>query len=67
MSIEEIEEAVATLSSEDYESFREWFAEFDMAQWDRQIEEDSKAGRLDSMINEALEDYHAGRATDLKA
>lgn len=67
MSIKEIEDAVATLSPKDYESFREWFAEFDMAQWDRQIEEDSKAGRLDSMINEALEDYHAGRATDLKA
>ena len=67
MSIKEIEEAVATLSQKDYESFREWFAEFDMAQWDRQIEEDSKAGRLDTMINEALEDYHAGRATELKA
>ena len=33
---------------------------------DKQIETDSSAGRLDCMINEALEDYHAGQAIDLK-
>lgn len=66
MSIKEIEKAVATLPPEDYRSFRDWFAEFDMDQWDKQIEADSNAGRLDSMINQALSDYHAGRATDLK-
>ena len=67
MSIEELEKAVATLPPEDYKSFRDWFADFDMDQWDKQIEADSKAGRLDSMINQALEDYNAGRATDLKS
>jgi hypothetical protein len=67
MGIEEIEKAVATLAPKDYRSFRDWFADFDMDQWDKQIEDDSHAGRLDSMINEALEDYNAGRATDLKS
>jgi len=67
MSIEELEKAVATLPPEDYRSFRDWFSDYDMDQWDKQIEADSKAGRLDSMINQALEDYNAGRATDLKS
>jgi hypothetical protein len=67
MSIEEIERAVATLPPEDYQSFRDWFADFDMLQWDKQIEADSNAGRLNSMINEALQDYHAGRASDLNS
>jgi predicted esterase len=67
MSVEELEKAVSSLAPEDYDSFRGWFADFDMNQWDKQIEEDSKSGRLDSMINKALEDYNAGRATDLKA
>ena len=65
MTIEELEKAVATLAPEDYQSFRAWFVDYDMVQWDKQIEADSKAGRLDSMIHEALADYNAGRATDL--
>lgn len=57
MSIEELEKAVANLPPEDYRSFRDWFADFDMDQWDKQIEVDSNAGLLDSMIHQALEDY----------
>jgi hypothetical protein len=67
MSIEELEKAVCSLKPEEYDSFRVWFADYDMNQWDKQIEKDSKSGRLDSMIHKALEDYNAGRVTDLKA
>ena len=67
MSIEELEKAVSTLPPDDYKSFRNWFSEYDMDQWDKQIEGDSNAGRLDSMISQALKDYNAGRATDLKS
>ena len=67
MSIEELENAVANLPPEDYRSFRDWFADFDMDQWDKQIEVDSNAGLLDSMIHQAQEDYNAGRATDLNS
>ena len=35
------------------------------AAWDKQIEEDIKAGRLDHLGNKALEDLRAGRCTDL--
>jgi predicted esterase len=67
MSIDELEKAVSSLAPEEYDTFRDWFADYDMNQWDIQIEKDSKSGRLDSMIHKALEDYNAGRATDLKA
>ena len=33
--------------------------------WDRQIEEDIKAGRLDPLRDEILEDIQKGRLTDL--
>jgi len=45
--------------------FRVWFADFEMAQWDREIEQDSNSGRLDHLIDKAMEDYRAGRTTDL--
>jgi hypothetical protein len=66
MSIEELEKAVSSLAPEEYDSFRDWFVDYDMNQWDKQIEADSKSGRLDSMINKALGDFNLGRANDLK-
>lgn len=35
------------------------------AAWDKQIEEDIKAGKLDTLRDEILEDIQAGRLTDL--
>jgi len=63
-SVQEIEEAVLKLSPAELAAFREWFAEFEADAWDRQIEEDAAAGRLDALADEALEDFRAGRCTD---
>ncbi len=37
----------------------------DWEAWDKQIEEDIKAGKLDQLRDEALEDLRVGRCTDL--
>ncbi len=63
-SVKEIEEAVLRLSAADLAAFREWFAELDAEAWDRQIEDDIAAGRLDALADEALEDLRAGRCTE---
>lgn len=60
----EIEDAVRRLSPEDLAAFREWFVQLDAEAWDRQIEEDVTAGRLDSLAEEALGDLRQGRCTD---
>jgi hypothetical protein len=64
-TIQEIEAAVSQLSPQELVAFRAWFAQFDAAAWDRQFEEDAAAGRLDALADEALQDLHAGRCTDL--
>lgn len=43
--LEALEKRVSGLSAEDLAEFRQWFAEFDAAAWDRQIERDVKAGK----------------------
>jgi hypothetical protein len=63
-TIEQIEDAVRRLSPAELADFRNWFAEFDGALWDRQIEQDAAAGRLDSLAEEALQDLREGHATD---
>jgi hypothetical protein len=52
MSLQELETAVAKLPREDLNRFAAWFAEFQTEVWDRQIEEDSRSGRLDAVLDE---------------
>jgi hypothetical protein len=65
VSVEELESAVSQLSASELARFSEWFAEFAADQWDRQIEEDLRAGRLDAAIKRADDHYEAGRCTPL--
>jgi len=63
-NVREIEEAVLRLSADELAAFRKWFADFDAAAWDHQIERDIAAGRLDTLADEALEDLRGGRITE---
>ncbi len=65
MSVKEVEQAVTHFSNEELKTFRQWFADFDMEQWDKEIEADSNSGRLDGFISKALEEHRAGRSSDL--
>ena len=65
MSTTEIERAIEKLPPEELARLRAWFAEFDGARWDRQIEQDVAAGRLDDLAKEAISDLRQGRCTDL--
>jgi hypothetical protein len=64
-TIEEVESAVVRLSPDELSRFRAWFEEFDADSWDRQWEDDVKAGRLDKAADRAIRDFRAGRCTEL--
>jgi hypothetical protein len=63
--IDKIEQEVRALSPEELAQFRAWFLEYDWAAWDRRIERDTRAGRLDDLANKALGDHAAGKTTPL--
>ena len=65
MSVEELQAAVAQLPAEELDRFSQWFEEFLADQWDRQIEADILAGRLDAAGRRAVEDFEGGRCTPL--
>jgi hypothetical protein len=65
MSVDELQAAISQLSSEELDRFSHWFEEFLADQWDRQIEADILAGRLDSAGERADKDFEAGRCTPL--
>ena len=63
--VEQIESRIKNLSPEDLAKLRTWFAEFDAQAWDRQIEADSMAGKLDHLIEESLAEHKAGKSRPL--
>ena len=54
--VKALEEAVKALPPQDLAEFRRWFAEFDLAAWDRQIDADAASGKLDVLLDEARAD-----------
>ena len=63
--IEHLEQQVQALSPDELARFREWFLEFDWAAWDRQLERDVKAGKLDALAQKALQEHAAGKTKPL--
>ncbi len=63
--IESIERAIAALLPSALAEFRRWFAEFDVAAWDAQIERDAASGKLDQLAAEALADSQSGASRAL--
>jgi len=63
--LEKLEERVQKLSPEELKKFREWFVEFDAQLWDEQITADSKAGKLDQLVSDAIAEHKAGKSRPL--
>ena len=63
--VENIEREIQKLTPPELEAFRRWFREYDSDEWDRQIEEDVRAGKLDKLAEEALAAHRAGKSKEL--
>ncbi|MBI2304968.1 MAG: hypothetical protein HYU86_09535 [Chloroflexi bacterium] len=65
LKVDEIKEAIEVLPEEDYIQLRQWFSRKDWGKWDKQIEADSEAGKLDLLIREALVEKAKGEIKEL--
>ena len=61
--VERVEGEVSSLNADELKAFRDWFARFDAAAWDGQIESDANNGKLRTLADRALRDHEAGRST----
>ena len=64
-TVTEIKEAILNLHQDEYAQIIEWLYELEELEWDRQIEADSSAGRLDSLRAEAERAKANGALVDL--
>ena len=65
MNITKLQTAVRELSQDELAEFLEWIDNFQESLWDRQIEEDLKAGKLDSLIQQAEKAFSEGKCQEI--
>lgn len=65
MSLELIKLAVESLPRNEFWAFREWVDKHASDRWDREMEEDSLAGKLDRHIEQALTEFRLGQCRPL--
>ena len=64
-TVQEIEAAIKDLPREEFSKLWRWWDEYREGSWDRQIEADLAAGKLDKLLAEADRDFEAGRCKPL--
>ncbi len=64
-TVEEIKAAIETLPEREYRNLRQWLSEKDWQTWDVELEHDAAAGKLDLLIDEALNTKADGKLRDL--
>jgi hypothetical protein len=61
--VDNLERQVKDLSPQEFAAFRKWFFAYDGEAWDRQLEQDVVAGKLDALAEKALRDHAAGKSS----
>lgn len=65
MDVQEIESAITQLPPAQVAELAAWFERFHAQLWDHQIEQDVRAGRFDSLLDEAAQNLGSGRCESL--
>ena len=53
--VDDLKTGIEGLPSEEFAELVRWLSEKDWEMWDKEIEADSKAGKLDFLVREALD------------
>ncbi|TSA33831.1 MAG: hypothetical protein D4R65_07105 [Verrucomicrobiaceae bacterium] len=62
-TVQEIERAIDQLPKRDVFMLADWISSKVSNEWDQEIEEDIKAGRLDHLAQEAISEFRAGKTS----
>ncbi len=64
-NLEQIEAAILSLPSSEFEQLRHCFFDLDYERWDEQLEQDIADGKLDALAQEAIAEFKAGHCQEL--
>jgi len=63
--IDELKADIEKLASEEFAELFRWFSEKEWESWDKQIEADAQAGKLDFLVREAHEEKSKGTLKEM--
>jgi hypothetical protein len=63
--VQELAEEIKALSPQELAAFREWFADYDASDWDKQIEADALEGKFDEFAARALSHHQERKTTKI--
>lgn len=61
----DIEKAIQSLPVSELQAFRVWFEDFDARNFDKKIEADAKAGRIDDLASAALSAHRSNKTKEM--
>ncbi len=64
-TVAELQEAILGLSEVEYTELRRWLIDQDWERWEREFDEDVRAGKLDALASVALEAKAKGELKEL--
>ena len=64
-NLEQIEAAILSLPSNEFERLRFWFFDLDYERWDEQLEQDIADGKLEELAQEAIAEFEAGYCREI--
>ena len=65
MNVTELQQAILGLSETEYTELRRWLLDQDWERWEREFEEDVRAGRLDFLKAEVEQAKREGKLKEL--
>lgn len=63
--IEELENRISLLPQDDFAKLRDWFHQLESERWDKQIQADFQAGKLNRLIEKARDAFAQGKAREI--
>lgn len=64
-TVAEIRQAILELPEADYAQLSRWFHEMERERWDAEIEQDARDGKLDSLVEQAVQAKADGTLQEL--
>jgi hypothetical protein len=64
-NLEQIEAAILSLPSSEFERLKLWLFDLDYDRWDEQLEQDITDGKLDALAQEAIAEFESGHCREI--
>ena len=64
-TLKQIETAILSLPSDDFDKLKKWFFDLDYQRWDKQLEQDVSQGKLEALAEKAIAEFESRNCQEI--